>query len=164
MPIVWIVFAVLIIALLLGATKSRGDGINFKERWPLEAKQQVLSERERVLFHRLQQALPGHVVLAQVQLIQILKFPRGKRTHALFNRICRLSLDFVILRPDTSIVAAVELDDVTHERADRQAADARKTHALQSAGIQLVRWNAKAIPDLQTIKGTIAPDLPAIRI
>jgi len=164
MTIIWIAFAVFIVALLRAATKKRGDGINLKERWPLEAKQHVLSERERALFHRLQQALPGHLVLAQVQLIQILTFPRGKRTHALFNRICRLSLDFVILRPDTSIVAAVELDDATHERADRKAADARKTHALLSAGIQLVRWNAKAIPDLQTIKAAIAPELPAIRI
>ncbi len=91
--------------------------------------------------------MPNQIVLAQVQLLLVLNFRRSRRTPAVLNRISQLSLDFLILDPDTSIVAAVELDDATHAREDRRRADARKSHALQSAGVPLIRWNAKSLPD-----------------
>lgn len=143
-----------LIAVVMVAAVLRGFVAEFKPRgsalekpWPLEAKRQLLSERERALYQRLVQTLPGHIVLAQVQLLQVLNFQRGRRTPGVFNRISQLSLDFLILNPDTSIVAAVELDDATHARENRRQADARKSHALKSAGIPLIRWNAKALPD-----------------
>jgi very-short-patch-repair endonuclease len=98
--------------------------------------------------------------LAQVQLLQVLNFQRGRRTQAILNRFNQLSLDFLILNPDTSIVAAVELDDATHTRADRRHADARKDHALKSAGLPLIRWNAKSLPDRVAILAAI-PTLAA---
>jgi hypothetical protein len=103
------------------------------------------------LYQRLVQTLPNYIVLAQVQLLQIVNFQRGRRTHAILNRISQLSLDFLILNPDTSIVAAVELDDATHTRENRRQADARKRHALKSAGVPLIRWNVKNLPDTATI-------------
>ena len=129
--------------------------MTLNRRWPLEAKGHLLTGRERELFERLRAALPGYIVLAQVQVIQLLAFERGRWTREIFNRMCQLSVDFVIVRTDTSIVAAVELDDATHDRVDRRDADARKTHALQSAGIQLVRWNAKSLPDVSAIASAI---------
>jgi very-short-patch-repair endonuclease len=101
------------------------------------------------------QSLPNHIVLAQVQLLQVLNFRRGQRTQAILNRFNQLSLDFLILNPDTSIVAAVELDDSTHTREDRRQADARKDHALKSAGVPLIRWNAKNLPDRVAILAVI---------
>lgn len=155
----WIVIPILVVfAVLIRALKlwNRKQMSTLKQRWPLEAKRRLLSDRERELFERLRTALPGYIVLAQVQVIQLLSFERGRWSRGLFNRMCQLSVDFVILRPDTSIVAAVELDDSTHDRADRRDADARKTHALQSAGVQLVRWNARALPDVPAIAATFA--------
>jgi hypothetical protein len=126
--------------------------------WPLEPKRNILSEPERALYQRLVQSLPDHVVLAQVQLLQVLNFKRGRRTQSVFNRICRLSLDFLIVSPDTHPIAAIELDDATHEREDRRWADARKAHALQSAGVPLIRWNAKNLPDTPTIRAALLPN------
>ena len=123
--------------------------------WPLQAKRQLLSERERALYQRLIQSLPNHIVLAQVQLLQVLNFQRGRRTQAILNRFNQLSLDVLVLNPDTSIVAAVELDDASHTREDRRKADARKSHALQSAGVPLIRWNAKSLPDTAAILAAI---------
>jgi len=128
--------------------------------WPLEAKRQLLTERERALYQRLVQSLPNHIVLAQVQLLQTLNFHRGRRTYAIFNRISQLSLDFLILNPDTSIVAAIELDDSTHAREDRRRADARKSHALKSAGITLIRWDAKRLPDATAILAALSAKAP----
>jgi hypothetical protein len=121
----------------------------------LEAKRHLLSERERALYQRLVQSLPDHVVLAQVQLLQVLKFRRRRRPYAVLNRISQLSLDFLILNPDTSPVAAIELDDVTHELGDRRRTDANKSHALKSAGIPLIRWTARNLPDTAAIRAAL---------
>ena len=147
---------VLILAFLavLAAKLKPRDGL-FAKPWPLEPKRQLLTERERALFQRLVQALPNHIVLAQVQLLQVLNFQRGKRTQAILNRFNQLSLDFLILNPDTSIVVAVELDDATHTREASRRADVRKDHALKSAGVPLIRWNAKNLPDRVAILAAI---------
>jgi hypothetical protein len=148
-----VLIAAVVISLVLKAPRPR-DG-SLAGPWPLEAKRQLLSERERALYQRLVEALPNHIVLAQVQLLQLLKFKGGRRGYAIFNRISRLSLDFVVLMPDTSIVAAIELDDATHEREDRRRADARKNHALRSADIPLIRWQAKSLPDAAAIRAAL---------
>ena len=148
-----------VLGLLSKKFRSR-DGV-LSRPWPLEAKRHLLSERERDLYRRLVQSLPDHIVLAQVQLLQVLKFRRGRRTYAVLNRISQLSLDFLILNPDTGPVAAIELDDVSHELGDRRRADANKTHALMSAGIPLVRWSARNLPDTATIRAALQTDQSA---
>jgi very-short-patch-repair endonuclease len=150
-----LVFILTFLAVLAAKLKPR-DGL-FAKPWPLEAKRQLLTERERALYQRLVQTLPHHIVLAQVQLLQVLKFQTGRRTQAILNRISQLSIDFLIINPDTSIVAAVELDDSTHAPEKRRQADARKDHALKSAGVPLIRWNAKSLPD----EAAIFASLPA---
>lgn len=155
-----ILLAIIIVAVVIAVPAGLKKGLKSRKgaldkRWPLAAKRQLLTERERALYRRLVDALPNHLVLAQVQLLQVLEFQRGGRTPAVFNRISQLSLDFLLLNPDTSIVAAVELDDVTHTRADRRQADARKDHALRSAGVPLIRWTARALPDTATIRAAI---------
>jgi hypothetical protein len=72
-------------------------------------------------------------------LPQALRFKRGHWNAGIANQASQLSVDFLIVKPDTSIVAAVELDDASHDRQDRRAADTRKAHALRSAGIPLLR-------------------------
>jgi hypothetical protein len=157
--------ALVLILAVLGAVAAKlkpRDGL-FSKPWPLEAKRHLLTERERALFQRLVQTLPNHIVLAQVQLLQVLNFQRGKRTQAILNRFNQLSLDFLILNPDTSIVAAVELDDATHTREASRRADVRKDHALKSAGVPLIRWNAKNLPDRVAILAAIPTVATAAR-
>jgi hypothetical protein len=57
----------------------------------------------------------------------------------------------MILSIDTSIVAAVELDNAIRAGENRPQADARKAHALQSAGVPLIRWKGKRVPDAAAI-------------
>jgi very-short-patch-repair endonuclease len=147
--LVALVLVVAVLSVVAAKLKPRDGALD--KPWPLEAKRQLLSERERALYQRLIQSLPNHIVLAQVQFLQVINFQRGRRTHAILNRISQLSLDFLILNPDTSIIAAVELDDATHTRENRRQADARKSHALQSAGIPMIRWNANSLPDSSAI-------------
>jgi hypothetical protein len=157
--LVALVLAAAVLSVLVAKLKPRDDSL--ARPWPLEAKRQLLTDRERALYQRLVQSLPNHIVLAQVQLLQVLNFQRGRRTGAILNRISQLSLDFLILNPDTSIVAAIELDDTTHAGENRRQADARKSHALQSAAVPLIRWNAKSLPDAAAILTALSPAKPS---
>lgn len=62
-----------------------------------------------------------------------------------------MSLDFLICQKDSSIIAAIELDDKTHNQESRKEADTKKDKALESANIRIIRWNVKAIPDSEEI-------------
>ncbi len=111
---------------------------------------------EQVLYFRLTQAFPNHIILAQVQLSQLLGVKKGNNYQSWLNRINRMSADFVVCHKDASIVAVIELDDATHQRTDRQAADAKKDKALSAAEIKIIRWQAKAIPDIVAIQAALA--------
>jgi hypothetical protein len=88
---------------------------------------------------------------------------------AIRGRFKQLVADFVLCRPDLTIVAVIELDDRTHMRADRKRADARKTKALADAGLRLVRIPAGPIPPLGRLKALIedtgaAPVFPTVTV
>jgi Protein of unknown function (DUF2726) len=132
--------------------------------WPLKVRNTVLSQPEQILYRRLVQALPGNLVFSQVQLSRFLDIESGVPRQSWHNRISQLSADFLILNPDTSVVAAVELDDASHLRRSRQDADARKGYALQSAGVPLIRWHVKSLPDEAAIRAALAePGTPGMK-
>jgi Protein of unknown function (DUF2726) len=114
--------------------------------WPFYPKR-PLSQPEQVLYHRLVEALPEHIVLAQVQLSRVFGVKKGFNARGWLNRINRMSFDFVVCLKDATVVAAIELDDRSHESADRIQADIKKSRAASAAGIRLVRWNVKGLPD-----------------
>lgn len=113
-----------------------------------------LTEIEQMLYHRLVEALPDQLILAQVQVSQIVGIRNGPGSQAWFNKISRKSVDFLVCLKDFTIVAAVELDDSTHERPERKKADADKDAALTAAGIHIVRIPAKALPTIQALHDT----------
>lgn len=143
-----------IIAMVIAYLKKRG-GLGDGEAWPFYAKK-PLTQPEQVLYHRLVGAMPECIVLSQVQLSRVLGVKRGFNFHEWNNRINRMSLDFVVCLKDSTIVAAVELDDKSHELATRKVADDKKNKALSAAGITLVRWKTNALPDEAAIRLTFA--------
>ncbi len=115
---------------------------------------QVLTEPEQVLYHRLRESVPELIVLAQVQISQIVGIKKGQGWQYWFNKISRKSADFVVCLKDFSIVTVVELDDSTHNRQDRQKADQDKDFALAKAGYSVLRIKVGNIPatdDLRTM-------------
>jgi len=155
--VVVIVAAVVIVAMKKQLVAAAGD-----TEWPFYAKR-PLSVPEQILYFRLTEALPEHIVLAQVGLSRLLGVKKGNNFQSWNNRINRMSADFVVCAKDSTIVAVVELDDSSHGGADRKIADAKKDKALASAGIKLVRWQAKALPNGATIRAELVaqPAVPA---
>jgi hypothetical protein len=103
--LIGLVFILTVLALVAAKLKPR-DGL-FARPWPLEAKRQLLTERERALFQRLVQTLPNHIVLAQVQLLQVPNFQRGRRTQAILSAILALADRFKQNRRNKEITMAL---------------------------------------------------------
>ncbi|HEY2558110.1 MAG TPA: DUF2726 domain-containing protein [Caldimonas sp.] len=122
--------------------------------WPFYSKR-PLSQPEQVLYHRLVAALPEHIVLAQVQLSRVMGVKKGFNARGWLNRINRMSFDFVVCLKDSTVVAAIELDDRSHDSADRIESDIKKSRAASAAGIRLVRWNVKGLPDSDDIRHVV---------
>lgn len=101
--------------------------------WPVEAKN-LLTERERSLYQSLNKLYPNHKIFVQVALSQLIDIDsRHPERNSIRARFKQLVADFVLCRADLSLVAVIELDDRTHERAVRQAADARKNKVLTAS-------------------------------
>jgi hypothetical protein len=102
---------------------------------------------------------PDHKIFVQVALSQLIDVPEDHpERQSIRNRFSQLVADFVLCRSDLSVVAVIELDDRSHESAVRQGADARKTKALEDAGLRLVRIAAGSLPSGDNLRGLVDPE------
>ena len=99
--------------------------------------------------------MPEHIVLAQVQLSRLLDVQSGHSVQAWGNRISRMGVDFVVCNKDSSILAVIELDEVSHLNEAQQEADVKKNKALASAGVRVLRWQVESLPDVAAIKSAL---------
>lgn len=129
----------------------RGDELAI---WPFSA-MPIMTRTEVIFFKKLQQAIPEYPIFVQVQLSRLIT--GNSRTESernfWFNRICRQSIDYVIVDTDLqTTLVAIELDDWTHNSKARQKADDKKDKALNSAGIHILRFHAEHIPSVTKIR------------
>lgn len=158
---IWMVGLAIGIVLMLVAYKGlAGAGGRKGRQAAYKARAALLTEPEQVLLHRLREAFPEHLVFSQVAMNQIVsvhpRIANKSERKSLWNRINGLSLDFVVCSLDCAPVAAIELDDRTHERADRRKSDANKDAALESAGVRLLRISVGAIPSADELQERLA--------
>jgi hypothetical protein len=139
------------VGVAIAILRARSSDATSTGRWPFSLRR-PLTEPEQVLYFRLCQALPDNIVLAQVGMSRFLSVRRGYNARAWYNRINRMSVDFLVCTKDASVVAAVELDDASHQHPDRVSADAKKELALNAAGVRLLRWKVDAMPDESVIQ------------
>jgi hypothetical protein len=151
-----------VVALVVGILlKGRGRSSASDGPWPLYPKR-PLSQPEQVLYHRLVSALPHHIILAQVQVSRVLGVKKGANFHVWNNRINRLSYDFVVCAKDSTVIAAIELDGKSHESQARVETDMKKDKATKDAGVRLIRWHVKSLPDTDQIQAAFAEKLVAL--
>jgi hypothetical protein len=125
---------------------------------PVTAKP-LLSQPEQQLYRRLVRAFPGHIILAQVALSQLLVVTRrdaAAGAQSISNSFRQLVADFVVCAPDFTAVAVIELDGRTHRRDAQRERDQRKDSFLQAAGIKVVRVTVADIPNEQELKALVA--------
>ena len=145
LPIVALVAFIVLVALIRGA-RARSARCTY-HRKPL------LSPWERNAFSTLAgQLRPGQHLCPQVRLADLLKVDASdqKARWAGLNRIARKSLDFVVVDlASGNVVLAIELDDKTHDRADRRERDSLVKHVLHEAGVPLARFRPRQRLDIR---------------
>ncbi|MDR2838388.1 MAG: DUF2726 domain-containing protein [Azonexus sp.] len=155
-----ILFALIgFLAMVAMAMKRGGQGSK-----PPYFLQKPLTAPEQTLFHRLREAFPEAVVLAQVSMYAVVGI-RKKGNPAYrgqFNKIRAKSLDFVICRPDFSVIAAIELDDASHRDEWRQKGDADKNAAFAVLDVPLIRFDVRQMPGVDELKSAIPAGKPRL--
>lgn len=131
-------------------TKNRlGNPDDIPNRYHYRAKRAIMTPKEEFTFRRLVETFERKFyVIPQVHLATLLDFEiTGQNWYGAFQHINRKSVDYVLLNKETlRPVCAVELDDYTHERKDRQKRDIEVERIFKEANIPLVRL--KSVKDL----------------
>lgn len=150
------VVAVIVLLVIFWLKKPKEKAVKGDELaiWPFEP-MPIMTDSEVQFFKKLQHALPEYTVFSQVQLSRIIEPSEeaGRDRQFWFNRVCRQSVDFVLIDQNMqTVLAAIELDDWTHESAARQKQDAKKDKALASAGIPIIRFHAEKMPSIEMLR------------
>lgn len=157
MDLLLVALIALIIMALFGA-KAKGRRrfkYNPEEEWPFTAKK-LQTNNEEALYKRLKEMLPEYHIFAQVQLSRLIDVKKGHDFNKWFNRINRMSVDFVICDESLKVISVIELDDSSHRDQHRQEQDYKKNKALKSADINIIRW--QKIPSNEEIISQIKSD------
>lgn len=119
----------------------------------------LLTPTELSFMRLLEQAVEsGYRILTKVRMSDVIDVEeglRGSEKQSALNKIQSKHLDFLICDGDYSVICAVELDDSSHEREDRQESDDLKNRALWAAGITLVRFNAEGRHSVQDVRSAL---------
>ena len=111
-------------------------------RWraPRYFRRALLSPAEK-RFYRVLTRVAGKraIVVTKVRLADLLTVRARKRIYwSAFHKIAQKHVDFVLLDPATlEPIAAVELDDSSHERPDRKKRDRFVDRAMRQAGLPI---------------------------
>lgn len=117
----------------------------------------LMTSRERKFYRRLFDVFGKfYFIYPQLHFSVLLDHRmKSQNWQGALSRIQRKSVDYVLCTTDFKIVAAIELDDKTHDSLERQQRDAFIDSICAQAGLPLVRFrNIESITDEQ-IKNNI---------
>ncbi|MCA9031798.1 MAG: DUF2726 domain-containing protein [Planctomycetaceae bacterium] len=125
---------------------------------PYERKPELLTKAERSFFGVLQQSVAGRYhVFVKVRLADLLNVRKGTgKWQSHFNRIQSKHIDFVLCEKEqVTPLLAIELDDSSHQRRNRQERDAFLEEALAVADFPLLRIPVRASYNVNQLRQQI---------
>ena len=156
MKLLILILLVFISALLVSGFFKKSKRKNMDQKaWPYYVKR-PMGAAEQVLYFRLQNALPDHIILAQVHASRILNVKPDYDFDEWQTRLQHLSFDFIVCEKNFNVVAAIELDDASHKHVSQQEMDAKKNMICKDAGLRLIRWHVKLLPDEASIEAAFS--------
>lgn len=156
----WVGLAVVIAAIIL-LRMYAGEG----KRLPYIPRERLVTNAELRFFKSLRKAvLDDWEIFAMVRIADILRVEKGvKNRRSWVNKILAKHIDFVLCNPNSlEIVMGIELDDSSHQRADRIERDRFVDHAFESAGIPLLRVPVRAKYLAREVRELIDERLPGV--
>lgn len=145
LAVVVVVVVVLLMLVPVIAKSKQADKPD--EEYPYVIKNSLFTPAERSFLGVLDQVVGeryrifGKVRVADV--VDVQRLDNSRRTSAQ-NRIKSKHFDFLLCaRDDLTVACAIELDDRSHQRADRKARDDFLTGVCQVAGLPLIQVQAQ---------------------
>ncbi len=115
----------------------------------------LLTTTELKFSHLLDEANPTLRVMYQVALYQTIKirdFPGSIET---WNKLNRLTFDFVLVDRESNVVAVIELDDKSHVGATSVKRDQKKDELMKFLGKPLLRFQSSDMPSVDELRDSI---------
>ena len=103
---------------------------------------QLLTKRELQEYLKLKQYADARdwLICPKVRLFDLIEPEKGKGDRqTLINKIQSKHVDFVLVDQEMKLIGVMELDDSTHDRADRKQRDSFVRDALEGAGITMIQ-------------------------
>lgn len=130
----------------IGAKTNNRGGAYYKRAVKLykySKKEYVITQHELNFYKSLHEAVSGCMIIPQAHLSMFLDHKiRGQNWSRAFSMINGKSVDFLICTKDMRPLIAIELDDSTHDRPDRQKRDAFVNSIIADADIPMLRFSA----------------------
>lgn len=155
----WIIVLFLLLVIAAVFVKLLAvKGYNYCKRGAL------FTPAERSFLNVLDQAISDQYrVFGKVRVADILNPAKGmnrKNWQVAFNKISSKHFDYILCSKETlGVVAAIELDDKSHLSARSKKRDALLESACDSAGLPLIRFQAKSGYQVQSIRTQIESTL-----
>lgn len=133
------------------------EDVDILVAWPPQATD-VLTVAERQAYDVLREALPAHMILAQVPLKRFVKVPTRNSYAEWLRRVGNQSVDFLVCDRRARVVAAVELrlsDEKPSEKARRR--QERLLNVLKASRIPVHVWSAGSLPSPDAAREAITP-------
>ena len=141
-PIYILIAIIIIIGVVAGLLKDKFNIEEEKPKYNYKRRNWFLTKAEHEFYNALVQAAgQDYVIFAQVHLPILLdEKVVGQNWKAAFRHVSQKSVDFVLCdKAYLSPKLAIELDDRSHERADRKDRDVEVERILKGAGMPLLR-------------------------
>lgn len=156
----FILFTIFLIS-LLGSKSSEKRKVFKNNTYSYTAKQSIMTESENKFFLKLERIVnERYYVFPQVHLSALLDHRvKGQEWKYAFSHINGKSVDYVLCDRETlRPTYAIELDDYTHSRTDRQNRDAEVERLFSEVNLPLVRFRNKDVSEGEIIQAlTDAP-------
>lgn len=135
----WMVIFVALGALFKSLDTKNTSKINYREAYQAC---QILTKHELQEYFKLKQYADarGWLICPKVRLRDLIEPKRGAaKEQTLINKIQSKHVDFVLVDQSMNLIGVLELDDSTHDRADRKERDSFVRDALEGAGITMIQ-------------------------
>ena len=157
-----IIGIILVIAAAIAVSRGGFVGVEEKAKYRYDRKNFFLTRAEHECYDALVEAVGAEYrIFAQVHLPTLVDHTvRGQDWRAALAHINRKSVDFVLCdKAYLSPKLAIELDDKSHERSDRQERDREVERILRDAGVTLLRIENRGNFNPDELKGLITKSL-----
>ena len=142
--------------------QAREDRIDTLIGWPPQATR-VMNRTGCEAFRLLSDALPDHMVLAQVPLSRFLSVPKRLSYADWLRRLGYQCVDFAVCDMQGQVLVVVDLQPPPASASERSRKRlTRMTRSLKAAKIPLLVWSEQALPTPQQIRESIFPSPVAV--